>query len=179
MPNDFYEWRYRETPSKPDPRGGLLPPLDLFDGRDIYLRLTDRLSDPPAGLHYDETLAWNPRRWPAHLEMIEDLAAEGNLIVAPSYLKPQLRTGRYEPQQRLIAALDALDVPHIDTLPIYQGDSFALGDDNVHFNPVGSLAFAERVIEALHERGWPLRQEAIEAAPDLRVDSNHPGSGHP
>ncbi|MDA8019454.1 MAG: hypothetical protein MPN21_18585 [Thermoanaerobaculia bacterium] len=149
VPNDLYEWIYRETPEAYDPRGGMPRPLDLFDLRDVYLRLTDRWMDPPEGLYYDESLAWNRRRYAEHLRRIERLNRDGNLVVVLTYARPQLDSGRYEPQEWLKQGLTEAGIPFLDTLTAYRPGMFVHEKDNVHFNDQASLEWSEFVIRRL------------------------------
>ncbi|MCG8457925.1 MAG: hypothetical protein MI919_16735 [Holophagales bacterium] len=149
VPNDFFEWTYRETPDAHEPRTGLRRPLDLFDLRDTYLRFTDLFTDPPEGLYYDETLAWNRRRYDEHLSKIEQLNEDGNLVVVLTYLRQQIDLDRFEPQDWLKQGLADIGIPVIDTLSAYRPGMFAHEKDNVHFNERSCLEWSELVIREL------------------------------
>ena len=164
VPNDFYEWRFRETPRAPRPRAGLAPPLDLFDLRDLRWRFLDLWADPPEGVSYDEALAWSRHRYGDAFRRIEDMASRTDLVVVLTYLKPQLRTGRFEPQEWMKEGLDALGVPYVDTLAVYRDDIFVQAVDNVHFSPEGSVEWSELVLAELRARGW-LAAEPIALEP--------------
>ncbi|MEM8994682.1 MAG: hypothetical protein AAGF23_07805 [Acidobacteriota bacterium] len=157
VPNDFYEWRYRETPFEPYPRAALPRPLDLFDVREIFLRFTDALAGPPPGAAGDEAMAWNRRRYPGHLELLESLNGTGHLTVVLTYVRPQLDAGRFEPQDRLRRALEDRGIPVVDTRPFYeayrreQGDPFIQESDHLHFSGDASVAWSRHLVDAL---GW-------------------------
>ncbi|MEO1088820.1 MAG: hypothetical protein AAFY88_31720, partial [Acidobacteriota bacterium] len=155
VPNDFYEWRYRETPFEPYPRAALPRPLDLFDLGDVFLRLTDALAGAPSGVAGDGAMAWNPRRFGEHLDRIESLNADGNLTVVLTYLRPQLAAGRFEPQDRLRGSLEARGIQVIDSRPFYEvylderGDPFIQESDQLYFHGEASVAWSKDVVRVL------------------------------
>ena len=152
VPNDFYQWAFRETPGDFFPRAGLKRPLDLLDLRDVYLRFTDRLENPPDGVTYDESLAWNPRRYDEHLGLIEEMNRAGNLTVVLTYVRPQLASGRFEPQQWMRTALEERGIHTIDSLEAYRGEMFIRKRDNVHFSEKASIRWSTFVVNELMNR---------------------------
>ncbi|MEM1179517.1 MAG: hypothetical protein AAGM22_14310 [Acidobacteriota bacterium] len=157
--NDFYEWRFRETPFASDPRGARPQPINLFDFRDLWWRLTDAFAGGPDGLTGDDAMAWNRHRYADHFRLIEALNADGNLTVVLTYVRPQLDAARYEPQRRLAAGLERLGVPVIETLEFYEqyrldsGDPFVTETDHVHFHAEASGAWSKAVADSLRQAG--------------------------
>ncbi|MEM7391184.1 MAG: hypothetical protein AAF492_02460 [Verrucomicrobiota bacterium] len=144
--NDFYEWRFRKTSNRPEPLAGLKRPIDLFDVKDVFYRVTDRFARPPRGLAYDELLAWSPKRYEEHFAMLEAMNKHKNLVVVLTYAKPQFATQRFDPQEWMKQGLEEREIRFIDTRPAYRDDMFIFKTDNIHFNATASVAWTEYVI---------------------------------
>ncbi|MEO1368981.1 MAG: hypothetical protein AAFX50_17530, partial [Acidobacteriota bacterium] len=102
-PNDFVTARFRELPGSVEERGASMPPPDLLAPNRFFWRVTDHLTPRPPGLTRAEVPAWNPRRYPEHLELLRRLNRGGDLIVVLSYVRAQVESGDRSPQLRLKA----------------------------------------------------------------------------